>query len=665
LILARYLAEQYQATLILTARSAIDETIETNLAALRQLTRGEVIYLPGDVTDPTQMAAILTRIKSSYGRLNGLMHAAGIQSSGTIDQTAWREFAQVLAPKVEGALIVDEVTKDEDLDLFVLFSSTAAVVGDFGSGDYAIANRFLDEFAHWRAKLVEQKQRKGHSLSLNWPLWREGGMKFSPEAATLYLQSSGQQFLESAEGLRLFEQSLSSTRSQVIVFSGQMHRIRQFLGLESVSVQAEEPFEEDRPSTGDTVVIEPNGPALSEERLKRLIVADLKRQVSTITKAKTEQLDGDENLGAFGLDSIMLKQLAVNLDQQYEVELTPTVFFEHSTVNGLSEFLLEQHREMMAAYYQAQLGQAKIDSPTTGVVKPPPTSPKAVTSHRVQETAPVNAQAVAIVGISGIMPQSPDVATFWQHLAAGHDLVTEIPPERWDWRNFYDPSGQDPNKSRSKWGGFIPDVDKFDPLFFKISPREAEMMDPQHRLFLQTVWHCIEDGGYRASDLAGRQVGVYVGVQFQEYPTLIAWTLRESKAQMATGNGHAMLANRVSYLLDLHGPSEAIDTACSSSLVALHRAVQSIRSGEIESAIVGGVSLALSPATYIATSHMGVLSPDGRCKTFDKSANGYVKGEGVGAVLLKPLGQAEQDGDHIYGLIRGSAENHGGRATSL
>ncbi|MCB0208358.1 MAG: SDR family NAD(P)-dependent oxidoreductase [Anaerolineae bacterium] len=448
------------------------------------------------------------------------------------------------------------------------------------------------------------------------------------------------------------------------IATNQPPQLKPFLGRERVSSQAAVRFEGNHPLARDTEAIEPNEADLSDARLKSRLLADLKGQVSTISKVKVEELDGHESLGAYGFDSIMLKQLAVNIEQAYGVELSPAVFFECHHLDGLSAFLLERHRLAIETYYQAQIGQTRISLTEKGAIPPQKISPKAVKTHPIL-TSPVESPAVAIVGISGLLPQSPDLATFWQHLAEGHDLITEIPPERWDWRAYYDPSGQEPHKAVSKWGGFIPDMAQFDPLFFKISPREAEMMDPQHRLFLQVVWHCLEDAGYRASDLAGRAVGVYVGVQFQEYQELIVRSLEQSPAQMATGNAQAMLANRVSYLLDLRGPSEAIDTACSSSLVALHRAVQSIRSGEIESAIVGGVSLALSPVTYVATSQMGVLSPDGRCKTFDKAANGYVKGEGVGAVLLKPLAQAEADGDQIYALIRGSAENHGGRATSL
>ena len=187
-------------------------------------------------------------------------------------------------------------------------------------------------------------------------------------------------------------------------------------------------------------------------------------------------------------------------------------------------------------------------------------------------------------------------------------------------------------------------------------------MDPQHRLFLETVWKTIESGGYDPYGLSNQDVGLFVGVQFNEYVALLAG---ETHAYVGTGNSHTMLANRISYLLNLHGPSEAIDTACSSALVAIHRAVKALQRGECTMAIAGGVSLMLSPDTFIVTSQLGVLSPDGQCKTFDKDANGYVKGEGVGALLLKPLDQALADEDLIYGIIKGSAEKHGGKAQSL
>ncbi|OQW99430.1 MAG: hypothetical protein BWK80_63010, partial [Desulfobacteraceae bacterium IS3] len=213
-------------------------------------------------------------------------------------------------------------------------------------------------------------------------------------------------------------------------------------------------------------------------------------------------------------------------------------------------------------------------------------------------------------------------------------------------------------------GGFISDIDKFDPLFFNISPPEAELMDPQHRLFIETVWKAVEDAGYSASALSGKAIGVFAATEFNDYRNLLL--IRNNHAAlMGTGNADAMLSNRISFLMNWHGPSETINTACSGSLVAVHRAVRSIRSGESEMAIAGGVSLMIDPATIITTAQLGVLSPDSRCKTFDQNANGYVKGEGVAVVLLKPLRKAVADHDRIYALIRGTAVYHGGKATSL
>ncbi|MGO4835920.1 polyketide synthase, partial [Rhizobiaceae sp. 2RAB30] len=190
------------------------------------------------------------------------------------------------------------------------------------------------------------------------------------------------------------------------------------------------------------------------------------------------------------------------------------------------------------------------------------------------------------------------------------------------------------------------------------------LMDPQHRLFLKASWEAIWDAGYDPGGFAGRSIGVFAGVQFQDYQKLLDTDGLQS-AQACTGNAHAMLANRVSFILDIHGPSEAIDTACSSSLVAIHNAVRAIRLGECELAIAGGVNLLLTPDLFIMGRQLGVLSPSGQCRTFDAGADGYVRAEGVGALLLKPLSNAIRDRDHIYAVIKGTAVNHGGKAASL
>ena len=278
----------------------------------------------------------------------------------------------------------------------------------------------------------------------------------------------------------------------------------------------------------------------------------------------------------------------------------------------------------------------------------------------------VDMDSIAIIGMSCRFPGSPDAVSFWENLEANKDLITEIPRERWDWKKYYGDSLEEQGKTKSKWGGFIEDIAAFDPLFFGISPREAELMDPQQRITLEGVWHALEDAGVAPKKIRGSDTGIFIGVSTSDYSLLLnKYTDQYSQAQYSTGSLHSVLTNRISYLLDLHGPSEPVDTACSSSLIAIHRAVKNLRSGDCQMAIAGGVNALLSPELTLSFSQAGMLSKDGRCKTFDQSANGYVRGEGVGIVILKPLSRAEADGDRIYGVIRSTSENHGGKANTL
>jgi polyketide synthase PksN len=268
--------------------------------------------------------------------------------------------------------------------------------------------------------------------------------------------------------------------------------------------------------------------------------------------------------------------------------------------------------------------------------------------------------------MSGVMPQADNMEEYWEKLsAAENNMVTLIPPDRWDWKTYYGNPMEEKNKTLSKWGGFMREVDKFDPLFWGISPREAEMMDPQQRIFLESVWGAIEDSGHRVSDLSGTKTGLFVGAATRDYIDMMAMNQAELDGYSASGTSHAILVNRVSFLLNLHGPSAPLDTACSSSLVALHRAIESIHTGSCDMAIVGGVQVMLTPAGHISFGAAGMLADDGKCKTFDSRANGYVRGEGSGAILIKPLEDAIASGDHIYAVVKSTAENHGGKATML
>ena len=272
---------------------------------------------------------------------------------------------------------------------------------------------------------------------------------------------------------------------------------------------------------------------------------------------------------------------------------------------------------------------------------------------------------IAVVGMACRFPGAADPAAYWRNLSQGVFSVQEIPSDRWDKDQYYSRDLQEDNKTVSKWGGFMTDIDKFDAPLFKISPREAELMDPQQRIMLELAWTCIEDAGYAPSELRGSDMGVYIGVCNFDYKVMMERSLRSIDAHFSTGAANTLIPNRISYEFDFKGPSVPVDTACSSSLVALEQAVHALRRGDCSSALVGGISVLCTPTFFISFSKTGMLSPDGICKSFDATADGYVRGEGAGLILLKPLDQAQRDGDAIYGVIKGVAVNHGGKAATV
>ena len=277
-------------------------------------------------------------------------------------------------------------------------------------------------------------------------------------------------------------------------------------------------------------------------------------------------------------------------------------------------------------------------------------------------------EPIAIVGMACRFPGGAnDLDAYWQLLRQGVDAITNIPPERWDVDSYYDPDPETPGKMYTRSGAFLRNVDQFDPQFFGISPREAVDLDPQQRLLLEVTWEALENAGQAPNLLARSRTGIFIGIGQNDYAQLQlkSGDLRRLNAYMATGNGLSFASGRLSYVLGLQGPNLAIDTACSSSLVAIHLACQSLRSGECNLALAGGAHLNLSPEITILLSTTRALSPDGRCKTFDASANGFSRGEGCGVVVLKRLSDAIAGGDNILALIRGSAVNHDGPSSSL
>ena len=285
---------------------------------------------------------------------------------------------------------------------------------------------------------------------------------------------------------------------------------------------------------------------------------------------------------------------------------------------------------------------------------------------RVADIDVLQAEPIAIVGIGCRFPggaTSPD--RYWQLLVAGRDAIVGVPADRWRTDGADEHGDEARRRAATRWGGFLERVDAFDAAFFGISPREAARMDPQQRLLLEVAWEALEDAGISREHLAGSDTGVFVASTAIDYGQMQLADERTVSTHTATGSAHCILANRLSYLLDLHGPSLSVDTACSSSLVAVHLACQGLRAGETDLALAGGVNVILSPAVGASLADWGMLAPDGRCKTFDARADGFVRGEGCGVVVLKRLSDAIAAGDRILAVIRGSAVNQDGRSTAL
>lgn len=398
--------------------------------------------------------------------------------------------------------------------------------------------------------------------------------------------------------------------------------------------------------------------ALPKPQLKRDLITKVTAQVASILKMNPAVISANAELSSYGMASVYVIELVDQLNNLLGLDLKPSVYFANPTIDSFVNYLLSKHEQELST--RNIEGYKKSNYSQSSMSKGAGQSELRNVAARKQNST----LDIAIVGMDCNLPGSPDLESFWSNLVNKVDMVSEVPADRWSWEALAGDASAD-NYTACRWGGFIADVDKFDAAFFSISPREAEYMDPQQRLFLQSVWSCIEHSGYRPSSLSGSKTGLYVGVATNDYLELIARSQSKVEPYMGTGLCHSILANRISYFFDFRGPSQAIDTACSSSLVALNRACEDIRNNVCTAAIVGGVNLMLSPSWHIALSRAGMLSPTGRCYSFDEHADGYVRSEGVGTVFLKPLEQAEQDRDTIWGVIKGTAQNHGGRTSSL
>jgi polyketide synthase PksN len=677
-----------------------------------------VLVLRADVADPVAMRQGLAAARARLGAINGIIHAAGIVGGCSLFEKDIEHFHEVLAPKVQGALVLDELIDREALDFVCYFSSSAAILGDFGSCDYAIGNRFQMAFARYQAQRPGKDRVK--ALAINWPLWHGVGMGAGDaEHIHMMLKSSGQRHLDVEEGLALFDRILAQDAVHPLVLAGQTSRVHRFLGLGALSHReraegegpqrlGNAPHPTPRPGGEGKEAEQRVGarrsgirPELKGLSLHERVVWDLREHAAQLLQTPREQLRPDENLADFGFDSLSLTDFAARLTDHYQhhtfpVNVTPSLLFGYPTFDKLAVFLLQEYGPAMAEFYRETM--AAPTPPEHDTTRPAPYSLSLRERIRVREAGdcqqhtaltpalsqeergqfplaadrveptygPEEEEPIAIIGMSGRFPQARTVDDMWDILVGGRDAVAPFPDDRFDWWQFH---GSAANRAPARpihkgeaaaWScGCIPGVGEFDPLFFEISPVEAEVMDPRQRLLLQEAWNALEDAGYGKSAIESQKIGIFVGAEQGDYQWMTG-----GKGGV-TANHDAMLAARLAYFLNLSGPVLTINTACSSGLVAAHQACASLRNRECDTALAAGVTLVLIPFGLKGMSEAGMLSKDGRCCAFDTRANGIVPGEAVAVLVLKRLSRAQADGDPILAVIKGSGVNYDGKTNGI
>ncbi|ASA20598.1 SDR family NAD(P)-dependent oxidoreductase [Paenibacillus donghaensis] len=648
---AKYLTAAAKVHLILMNRTSIperekwDELIVSNadhkltggIAAIRSLEAAgsTVEYLRADVSNLQHMEQAIDRISAKYGKIDGIIHSAGVTDDCLIANQTKEGFDAILRPKVHGTWLLHHLTSKEKLDFFVMFSSVSSIIAAPGQGDYAAANAYLDSFCDYRR--INGKP----ALTINWVAWKETGMALQ----TGFTMDTIFKALSTKKGMNGFEKVFARDLSRVLIgeLNFDNHMAAALLKNTSFSLSEElrskltqlngrkRPVKHEAASMGTKVKLK--GKLTNQYSSIEQKVAEICMNVLGY-----KEIDVYDNFFDLGADSISLTQMFQALDKQFVGRLSLTKVFAYPSISELAQYLSEQ-------------------DPTYGAGVP---------AQKLESTDDRDS-GVAIIGIGANMPTGTDLDVFWEHLRSGKDMIGPIPDNRKkDIDAYLQFLGKEAGEADFMEAAYLDDIDMFDYKFFKLSPKEASLMDPNQRKFLQTAWAAIEDAGYGGHQLKNTQTGVFVGFSnhpLNSYIDLIAETSPEDLTVALAGNLTSIIPSRVSYLLDLKGPSILVDTACSSSLVAVHMACQSLLSGECNTALVGGVKINIIPLANELK--IGIESSTARTRAFDDDSDGTGIGEGVICIVLKPLSRALNDHDHIYGVIKGSAVNQDGASVGI
>lgn len=599
----------YRHFVLLSRRGHLADEAAALLNSVRAL--GAVVHLvQGDAATAADVARALETIERDGQALQGIIHAAGVAHAESLALSTREDLERVYRAKIQAPLVLQAMTQDRGLDFFVVFSSMVSLWGAKGQAVYAAGNHFLDDWA------VVARQQGVPARAINWGPVSGGGMV--PAAELAKVATLGVRALPIESIPRLLAQAMTVPSGHVAVLDVTWEVFRAH--FES---RAARPFFD---STRMPASLAPSAHIQGSDDLRDVV----RREVAAVL-GHTDPTAIDTERGFFdiGLDSLTIVQLKTRLEESLGLTLPSTLGLEYPSIDALTAHITS----LMA------------------------TTPAAVASPRAVAVSRSGDEPIAIVGIGCRFPGgASDPASFWNVLRDRVDAVRPFPSHRWRDVPPFSADTDEPGTIATRMGGFLDHIDQFDADFFRLSAREASSLDPQHRLLLQVAWDALEDAGSVYARSAGARVGVFAGVSASDY----ARRLTTPDAYYATGNALNAAPGRISYLFGFRGPSIAIDTACSSSLVAIRLACQSLRSGECDAALAGGVNLILSMETTQSLSRAKVLSPEGRCRAFDAAADGMARAEGCGLVMLKPLSKAREDGDRIYAVIRAAGVNQDG-----
>lgn len=639
--IAGYLAAHGADHLVLTSRREPDDAARRRMDALREQYGCDVRVITADVADAHDVARLMATVAAELPALAGIVHAAGEIGTTPLGDLDEAEVDRVFAGKVWGAWHLSEALADRQadpaLDFFIGTSSIASVWGGYGQTAYGAANAFLDGLA-WRLR-----ERGIAGVSVNFGPWAAGMADAESRAR---LEQRGVQTLSPAEALAGLADVVGGPVQGVVarIDWSRFLPLYQQAGRRAFLAELERELPAATaapaaPTTGSgkppLVELLTNAPV---QQRKRLVTDYLRNAVAEVTRVDPAEIREDAGFFDLGMDSLMAVELRRRIEQGVGRDIPVTLVMDHPRLSDAADYLLV---DVLGLGEQA-------------TVRPVST----VTAR--------NDEPIAIVAVSCRFPGAPDPEAFWELLTGGVDAIREVPEDRWDIDEFYDPDPDTPGKTYTRFGGFLDGIDGFDPEFFGISPREAVWIEPQQRLMLEMVWEGLERAGYAPADLRGSRTGIFTGVAANEYAHLLsAESIDKIEPHFITGNALNAISGRVAFALGLEGPAVAVDTACSSALVAVHQACQALQSGDCDMALAGGVNVLLSPVTVVAASRARMLSPVGRCKTFDASADGYVRSEGCGVLVLKRLSDAMADGDRVCAVIPASSVNQDGASSGL